>query len=165
MELPLLLEVDASHAPNVALILNAPTYLSEERCGEYITQARFAAPTAVRVYTDPTCGASLGIIFVEMDSHDELLQFASQKRYLGPHAIAVELMHLTHGNWDRAGRLPSLPHRFQKQFSRSAEGFGTQGFAIRAIQIGTPNTTTPEGSAALAEIRQRIANSTNKPTS
>jgi hypothetical protein len=157
MEPPHLVEVDGSHPPNVALILNAPWHLSEEGCEQYIRQS-LGAPSTVRVYTDPTCGASLGIFFVEMGNVDELHRLASQTRFLGPHAVSVSLLHLTHGSWDRAGRLPPLPRLHQTHFNKATEGFGKEGFAIRAVQVGLPNTATPEGNAALQEVRRRIAN-------
>ena len=165
MEPPLLLEVDGTHPPNVALIVDAPWHLSEEGCASYIrhslgdpTDPATPSPSTVRVYTDPTCGASLGIFFVEMRTEEGLQRLASHTRFLGPHAVSVELLHLTHGSWDRAGRLPPLPRWHQTHFNKAVEGFGKEGFAIRAVQVGLPNTATPEGHAALQEVRQRIAN-------
>eukprot|EP00758_Cryptobia_borreli_P002695 Tbor_TRINITY_DN3219_c0_g1::TRINITY_DN3219_c0_g1_i1::g.23816::m.23816 len=230
MEPPKIVPVCMPDKPaNIAILTGLPWHFSEQMCTSYIQGWGFD-PACVRVYADPTSGASLGIFFVELNSasisgndrtvtrspqsahhlanpfpasgHSPSLSSAAQTRhpllgdahnavvygrpphiplspytngtpdtqhpqnpltrfsevvkYIGPYPVSVVLYHLTNTHWDRSGRLPDLPAAYTVTYNKAVEGYGREGFAVRALKLGMPNTVTPEGDEALKRIRKRM---------
>jgi hypothetical protein len=136
--------------------------------------AAWATPVTVqtvKLYEDPSSGASRGIAFVELagepaqgpaagagDHLCALQKLAAQVRQEHPN-LSTFLCYLTNQVWDRRGRLPELPWErisAAQALQRGLEGYGSQGYLERAVLATPPNTATVVGSASLLAWRKRM---------
>lgn len=151
-----LLEPDARFGPNVAILTGLHWHISEEALLKALPPHISGSVTSCRCFADQACGASLGIFLMEFSGLTALYDFAQIDHVVHGCVGVPYLLHMTSGNWDRAGRLPDLPQRFLTTFDRAVEGYGREGFAIRAVELCTPNTLTEEGIEAMEAIRKRL---------
>lgn len=153
MEHPRLVPTGPQKAANVAVVRGLPWYYSESDAGQDL--GVFGMPKTVRLYEDPLNGSSRGIVYVEYESAQALIDLKATLKTVGPYPVTAELYHLTSQRWDRTGRLPRLPGD-EEMSGRIAEGYGPQGFAVRGVGVSLPNTVTPEGIEQLERCRKRL---------
>ena len=156
MQPPRLLAASSRAPPNVAVVSGFPWFFSEADATREFS--RFGVPKVVRLYENPINGSSRGIVYVEFDDSNAVMELHDRVDAVGPYPVTVRVYHLSHTNWNRSGKLPDLPEDelSSAALKKMVEGFGPEGYAVRGVSLGLPNTVLDEDVAQIETIRKRL---------
>jgi hypothetical protein len=143
----------------VAIVSGLPWFFTENDAKHHLSQ--FGILRVVRFYEDPMNGTSRGILLVQYEEQGSVAELARLLQEVGPYPVKVDLYHFHLADlWDKQGRLPDLPGDSAAggivAALRPKQGFGGQGYTIRGVRLGLPNTVSADGVQRLERIRKRL---------